>query len=64
MEQRWFVRCKTCEIPLVNQDSSFTYDPQHPQWQSPQWKAVIKCPKCHNTHEYTFTDLEAELLPE
>ncbi len=58
MGQHWFVRCKTCETPLADQDSSFVYDPKHPQWQSPQWKSVIKCPECHKSHEYTSVDLE------
>jgi hypothetical protein len=57
---RWFVKCKTCDTPLADQDSSFTYDPNHPQWQSLQWKSDIKCPECHHSHEYTSADLEVE----
>jgi hypothetical protein len=63
MEQHWFVKCKTCETPLTTQDSSFTQDPQHPQWRSPQWKSVIKCTECHNSHEYTSVDLQVGNLP-
>jgi hypothetical protein len=60
MVQRWFVRCKTCRTPLANQDSSFSSDPKETEWRSPQWKSDIKCPECHQSHEYTSTDLEVE----
>jgi hypothetical protein len=58
MEARWFVRCKTCKTALSDQDSSFPYDPKHPQWKNLQWKSVIKCPECHQAHEYNASDLE------
>lgn len=57
---RWFVICKTCKTGLADQDSSFTYDPKHPQWRNPQWKSDIKCPECHQSHEYTSADLQME----
>jgi hypothetical protein len=60
MEARWFVRCKTCKARLSDQDSSFAYDPAHPQWKNPQWKSVISCPECQRAHEYTSIDLKIE----
>jgi len=60
MVERWFVTCKTCKTRLASQDSSFSFDAAQPQWRSPQWTAVIKCPECHEAHEYTAADLEAE----
>lgn len=64
MVRRWFVTCKTCKTKLSDQDSSFNIDPEHPQWQNPQWKGVIKCPECHKSHEYTSTELETRGMPE
>jgi hypothetical protein len=58
MTEHWFVKCKTCNTSLANQDSSFTYDPTNTEWKSPQWKSVIKCPECRQSHEYTSTDIE------
>ena len=60
MVKFWFVRCKTCQTPLADEDSTFVSDPKDPQWQSPQWKSVIKCPECHGIHEYTWADLDAK----
>ena len=59
MVKFWFVRCKTCQTPLADEDSTFVSDPKDPQCQSPVMEDVIKSPECHNTHEYTWTDLEA-----
>jgi len=60
MAQRWFEICKTGKTPLADQDSSFPFDAKHPQWRNPQWKSDIKCPECHQSHEYTSPDLQAE----
>jgi len=58
MVQRWFVKCKTCATKLADRDSSFNYDPNQPHWENPQWKSVIKCPRCGDAHQYSVSDLE------